>query len=100
MNNFKFIIYQFLLFSVALVTNVFFDKHIGPPLDFTDLISLIISIPIYIFVAFLIKKLYKRHNTVSLRNKIPLSILSLISSIIFLAVLERVWFEITGKMLF
>jgi hypothetical protein len=100
MNNFKFTIYQFLLFSVALVTNVFFDKHIGPPPDIIDLISLIISIPIYILVVFLIKKLYKRHNTITQRNKIFLSILSFISAIAFLAVLENIWFEITGKMLF
>ena len=100
MNTFKFIGYQFLLFVVALVANVFFDKYIGPPLEFIDLLAAVISIPIYIVVGLQIKKLYDRHNTVSLRRKIFLSIVSFILAIILLAVLENVWFEMTGEMLF
>ncbi|WP_035660880.1 hypothetical protein [Halalkalibacter akibai] len=100
MNNFKFTTYQFFLFTIALLTNVLFDKHIGPPPDITDLISLVISLPIYIFVVLSIRHLYKRHRTISRRNKIALSIFAFFSSIVFLAILESIWFEITGKMLF
>ncbi|MDL4842364.1 hypothetical protein [Aquibacillus rhizosphaerae] len=100
MNNLTFILYHFVLFSIALVTNVFFDRYLGPPLDFDDLIASVVAIPIFIVVALLIGKLYKQHKSITLKSKVLLSILSFIMAAIFLIVLENIWFEITGNMLF
>jgi len=100
MKNLKFIIYQVLLISVALLTNIFFNQHIGPPLDFGDFIAFFVSLPIYLLVAYLIEKLYKWHHSISLKNKIFQTIVSFIIAVISFAVLDNIWYEITGKMLF
>ncbi|KIV56492.1 hypothetical protein AM501_04390 [Aneurinibacillus migulanus] len=100
MNQFKFFIYQFLLFIIVLVSNVYSDEYISKPFSYIDFIVMSITLPIHALIFFLIFKIYRHFKTVRLRNKILLSITAFIFAVLFIGLLENIWFEIKGKMLF
>ncbi|MBT2701142.1 hypothetical protein J7E79_28055 [Bacillus sp. ISL-40] len=74
MHYFKFLFYEFILFSLLVILNHYLDGYLNPPFTKVDLIASIISLSIYVVVFILLGKLYKRFYTISLRNKILLSI--------------------------
>lgn len=100
MKHVRFFIYQFILFGTLLVLNVYSDKYISKPFTRVDLIAICISAPIAIIIVNLVIKVYLRFNTIRLRNTILLSILAIISAFIFIGLMESIWFEIKGHMLF
>ncbi len=100
MNCFKFIAFQFILFVIIIVSNVYQDKYISKPFSYIDLIAMSISLPIHILILFLIFKLYRHFNTIRLRNKISFSIVSFSLAFLFISLLENIWYEIKGEMLF
>jgi hypothetical protein len=99
MTYFIFISYQTLLFSISFIVNIFTNDYISPPFSYVDVVAALLSLPIHFFVLDLIIKLYKKHRF-SLRKNVLLSILSFLLAFLFIALLENLWFELTGKMLF
>ncbi|SMQ80966.1 hypothetical protein SAMN05444673_4063 [Bacillus sp. OV166] len=71
---FKFLFYEFILFSLLVIVNHYLDGYLNPPFTKVDLIASIISLSIFVAFFILMGKLYKRFDTISLRNKILLSI--------------------------
>ncbi|MFA9558259.1 hypothetical protein ACERII_13205 [Evansella sp. AB-rgal1] len=100
MSVYLFILYQFLLFIILLLTNLFFGKLIGPPLELIDVLATILSLPIYLLCFMLIEKLYKRLSSISKRRKVAFSILAFLLAVILLTTIENLWYEFTGNMLF
>lgn len=96
----KFIISQFLLFAILLVLNVILDQYISRPFTYIDLISVLIALPLYLLVFNLEFKMFKRFTAVRLRHKVLFSAIALILAFLAIAILESIWFETTGKMLF
>jgi hypothetical protein len=96
---FTFISYQILLFSILFIVNVFANEYISPPFSYVDAIAALLSLPIHFLVLDLIIKLYKKYSF-SIRKNVLLSILSFLLAFLFIALLENIWFELTGKMLF
>jgi hypothetical protein len=74
MHYFKFLFYEFILFSLLVILNHYLDGYLNPPFTKVDLIASLISLLIYVVVFILLGKLYKQFYTISLRNKILLSI--------------------------
>ncbi|TXL65686.1 hypothetical protein FHP05_06065 [Cerasibacillus terrae] len=99
MNWVRFFIYQFILFIALLLLNVYSDSYISKPFTRVDLIAICISTPIFVLIVVLIGKLYMRFKT-KLRNKILLSITAFVLAIICIAIIENIWFELKGEMLF
>ncbi|MEN2465780.1 hypothetical protein [Ornithinibacillus sp. JPR2-1] len=99
MKNSIFIFYQSLLWGVLLVTNIVLNPYIGPPFEWIDVVSMMMLFLSFFIVFLLLTKVFIRHVR-SVRYKIGLSILAFIIAVLFLVVLENVWFEVTGKMLF
>ncbi|OLS33338.1 hypothetical protein BTR25_26500 [Bacillus sp. MRMR6] len=56
------------------MVNHYLDGYLNPPFTKVDLIASIISLSIFVVFFILLGKLYKRFYTISLRNKILLSI--------------------------
>ncbi|MGM7680547.1 hypothetical protein ACSVDA_00205 [Cytobacillus sp. Hm23] len=100
MDRLKFFVYQLSLFITLLVINVYADKYISKPFTRIDLLAISISLPLFILIAMLIDRSYKRFNAIQLKNRIVLSIIAFVFAATFLAFLDNIWFEITGKMLF
>lgn len=92
MNHVKFVIGQFVLFTLLLIVNSYADSYISKPFSRVDFIAICVSAPIFMLIVSLIGRLYRRFNT-TLRNKVLLSITAFILSVIFLALLENLWFE-------
>jgi len=99
MSPVRFFIYQFILFIALLLLNIYSDPYISKPFSLVDLIAICITAPIFILLISLIGKLYIRFNT-RLRNKVLFSITAFILAIICLVIVENIWFEIKGEMLF
>lgn len=74
----KFLFYEFMLFSSLVIVNHYLDGYLNPPFTKVDLIVSIVSLCIFMVFFILLGKLYKRFYTISLRNKILLSILTFI----------------------
>ncbi|QFT89800.1 hypothetical protein FIU87_14145 [Bacillus sp. THAF10] len=74
MHYFKFLFYEFILFSLLIIINYYLDGYLNPPFTKVDLIAGIISLSIFAVFFTLLGKWYKRFYTISLRNKILLSI--------------------------
>jgi TRAP-type mannitol/chloroaromatic compound transport system permease large subunit len=74
MHYFKFLFYEFILFSLLVILNYYLDGYLIPPFTKVDLIAGIISLSIFAIFFTLLGKLYKRFYTILLRNKILLSI--------------------------
>ncbi|WP_191561264.1 hypothetical protein [Metabacillus idriensis] len=75
MHYLKFLFYEFILFSLLVILNYYLDGYLNPPFTNVDLVASIISLSIFAaFFYTLFDKLYKRFYTISLRNKILLSI--------------------------
>lgn len=96
----KFLFYQFLLIAILLVLNALLDKYISRPFSLIDLIAIFIGLPLYLLVFRLEFRLFDRFTTIRLRYKILLSVFAFILAFISIALLENIWFETTGKMLF
>lgn len=95
----RFFICQFILFFSLLFLNAYFDPYISKPFSRVDLIAICIKTPLFILIVILNGKLYIRFNA-RLRNKVFLSISAFILAIIFIVLLDNIWFQITGKMFF
>jgi hypothetical protein len=74
MYYFKFLFYEFMLFSSLVIVNHYLDSYLTPPFTKVDLIASIISLCIFVVFFILLGRLYKLFYTISLRNKILLSI--------------------------
>jgi hypothetical protein len=74
MHYLKFLFYEFILFSLLLILNYSLDGYLEPPFTTVDLIASIIALSIFAVFFTLSSKLNKRFYTISLRNKILLSI--------------------------
>lgn len=74
MHYLKFLFYESILFSLLVIVNYYLDGYLNPPFTKDDLIASIISLSIFVVFFTLLGKLYKRFYTISLRNKILLSI--------------------------
>lgn len=92
MNYVRFCICQFILFSVLFVINISLDKYISKPFTRVDLVAIGLSVPIIIIVYSVANKLYRRFEIIRLRNKILISILTFIISILFIGFLEQLFF--------
>ncbi len=88
----RFFIYQFILFCTLFVINIVFDSYIGKPFTRVDLIAICIFIPVGIIIFSVIDKLYKQFKAIRLRNKILISIPTFILSILFIGLLEQLFF--------
>ena len=99
MNWVKFLIYQFALFFALILLSVYSDSYISQPFSRVDLIAMYNSAPIFALIVSFIGKLYIRFNT-KLRKKFLLSITAFILAFVFIAIIDNVWFEIKGEMLF
>lgn len=95
----KFMGYQFILFLVVLLLNYFADSYISSPFSLVDLLAICLSIPIVLFTASLVGMLYKKFKF-RLRYKLLLSTTAFVLAVIFLVIIENIWFEIVGKLLF
>ncbi len=96
----KFFVYQFMLFITFIVINFYTDKYLSKPFDRIDLLAISISLPLLILIIMLFDRSYKRFNAIQLKNRIVLSIIAFVFAASFLALLDNIMFEITGKMLF
>lgn len=88
MYYFKFLFYEFILFSLIIVVNYFYDINFGPPFTKVDVIASIICLPVLGYLFFFVIKLFKRFDNILLKDKIILSILTftitvLVNGIIF-----------------
>ncbi len=99
MSPVKFFLYQFLLLIALLLVNIYSDPFISKPFSIVDLIATFIVFPVYFLLISLLVKLYRRFNTRS-RNKVILSTIAFMAAIILLTIMENVWYEIYGEMLF
>ncbi len=99
MKNSTFIFDQSLLWVVLLVTNIVLNPYIGPPFEWLDVVPMMMLFISFFIVFFLLKKIFIRHAR-SMRYKLGLSVVAFLVAVLFLVVLENVWFEVTGKMLF
>ncbi|HBZ10838.1 MAG TPA: hypothetical protein DEO65_13370 [Bacillus bacterium] len=99
MSRVRFFIYQFTLFVSLILLSVYSDSYISQPFSRVDFIAICISAPIFVLIVSQIGKLYIRFNT-KLRKKVLLSITAFILAFVFIALIENVWFEIKGEMLF
>jgi len=100
MNYFIFFIYQFTLGSLLFTANVYFDQLVSLP--FTRVDFLVIVIFIFLVISFwnLLEKLYRRFQSIRLWKKVLLSIMAFLLGVLFIGLLENIWFEFTGRMLF
>ncbi|KEZ53089.1 hypothetical protein [Metabacillus indicus] len=74
MHYLKFLSYEFILFSLLVIVNYYFDDYLNPPFTEVDLVATIISLSIFVVFFTLLARLYKQFYTISLRKKILLSI--------------------------
>ncbi|KEZ50762.1 hypothetical protein [Metabacillus indicus] len=74
MHYLKFLSYEFILFSLLVIVNYYFDGYLNPPFTEVDLVATIISLSIFVVFFTLLARLYKQFYTISLRKKILLSI--------------------------
>lgn len=74
MHYVKFLFFEFILFSLLVIVNHFLNGYLNPPFTKVDLIASIFSLSFFAFFFILMGKLYKRFDTISIRNKILLSI--------------------------
>ncbi len=100
MSHVRFLIYQFIFCNTFFIINFYLDKYISKPFTRVDLIATCINILIVTLLVILSNKLYKPFKSIRLRNKILLSIPAVILAILFIGLLENIWFEIKGELLF
>jgi hypothetical protein len=100
MNYAKFLGYQFILVTGILVVNTYADRYISHPFTRVDLIAILISLPLFVLLVSLISLLYRRFNSIRLRNRILLTIAAFILAVVSIALMENIWFELYGEMLF
>jgi hypothetical protein len=93
LNLIKYFGIQFILFFVIILTGFYSDSFISKPFTYTDLIAIIIEVPILIVVLNLNDKLKKRLIPIRLFNRILLSVLAIFIATIIIGVL-------TGEMRF
>ncbi|WP_077622652.1 hypothetical protein [Sediminibacillus massiliensis] len=100
MKYLKFAVYHFILFIPGLIVVTFLDENTGPPFDYYDAVYGIISVTIYVFAGIVINKLYKQFTSITPGIKILVSLMAFIAAVVCLGLIESIWFEITGEMLF
>lgn len=100
MKKLNFLIYQFLLLFILLVLSVILDHYISRPFSYIDLIAILIGLPLYLLFFSLVFRVFKRFDQVRLRYRILLTIIAFMLAFISIALVENIWFETTGKMLF
>lgn len=76
----KFLFYESIIFISFFILNFYQNKSLGPPFTKTDLIAILISLPTYMFLFILSVKWFARFDTISIKNKILVSILAIIIS--------------------
>lgn len=91
MNSLKYFIYQFIFFCTILIINVIFDKYVSKPFTQIDLIAICIVFPILLIVFIVVPKIYD-NNAIRLRNKFLISILAFILAIVFIDLLDLLFF--------
>lgn len=74
LHYFKFMFYEFILFGLIIIVNYFYDSYLNPPFTTVDLIASIIFLPILGYLLFLLIKLFKQFHTITVKNKVLLSI--------------------------
>jgi hypothetical protein len=89
MNLIKYLGIQCLLIGMIILTNFYLDSYISKPFTYTDLLAIIIGISILIPIFYLSDKLKKRLKSISLFNKISLSILAFFIVIIFTGIITE-----------
>lgn len=92
MNDVRFCMYQFILFSLLYVINIPLDIFISKPFTSVDFIAICISAPIIISGYIVVNKLYRRFENIRLRNKILISIPTAIIAVLFIGFLEQLFF--------
>lgn len=91
MNRLKYFIYQLIFFCTILIINVIFDKYVSKPFTQIDLIAICIVFPILLIIFIVVPKIYDS-NAIRLRNKFLISILAFIMAIVFIDLLELLFF--------
>ena len=89
MNLIKYLGIQCLLIGMIILINFYLDSYISKPFTYTDLLAIIIGISILIPIFYLSDKLKKRLKSISLFNKISLSILAFFIVIIFTGIITE-----------
>ncbi len=84
---FKFLFYEFILFSLIIIVNYLFDGYFQHPFTRVDLIAGVIFLPVLVCLLFVLTKLFKRFNAISVRNKIILSIPTFIITVFVIGII-------------
>lgn len=92
MNYVRFCTYQFILFSALFLINIPLDRYISKPFTAVDLIAICMGLAILLIVYLLVNKIYKRFDNIRLRNRILMTIPTIILSILFIGLLEQLFF--------
>ncbi|WP_100372064.1 hypothetical protein [Bacillus sp. FJAT-45037] len=99
MSPIRFLLYQCFLFTALILLNFYTNPYISKPFTRVDAIALAITTPILFLLLGLQNFLYTRFHS-KLRKKIILSIAAFVFVVIIMVLLENIWFEIKGDMLF
>ena len=87
LNIIKYFGIQFILFTVIILTGFYSDSYISKPFTYTDLIAIIIHFAILIVVLNGYFKLKERLMPIHLFNRVLLSLLAFVFTIIFIETL-------------
>jgi hypothetical protein len=87
MNLVKHLGIKCILIMVILLTNFYVDSYLSKPFTYTDLIAIIIVIPILIFSFTFYDKLKKRLKPMSSFKDISISVIAIFFAIIFTGIL-------------
>jgi len=87
LNIIKYFGIQFILFTVIILTGFYSDSYISKPFTYTDLIAIIIHFAILIVVLNGYFKLKERLMPIHLFNRVLLSLLAFVITIIFIGIL-------------
>ncbi|WP_071458869.1 hypothetical protein [Bacillus massilinigeriensis] len=94
MKNITFAFSQSLFFAIIILINYVSDPYLGSPFTVVDLVVILLSMLTYITLFKINMKIYARFSSVSLKNKIGLSILGFILAVLVLGYLDG--YVITG----
>ncbi len=87
LNHIKYFGIQFILFTVIILTGFYSDSYISKPFTYTDLIAIIIHFAILIVVLNGYFKLKEHLMPIHLFNRVILSLLAFVITIIFMGIL-------------
>lgn len=87
MNYIKFFVFEFILFALLVIVNYFFDGYLKHPFTKVDLIAIIIFLPVLGCLLFMLTKLFKKFDDITVKNKIILSIPAFIITVFFLGII-------------